>query len=290
MTLFTVPVTNSGVITLSVKTSEGTTAKLALLDTDKKSAYKFEAGKKYRINLLKLGGKFTYAIALAGEALPWQYVEESTTYSENVQAKAFSIEGALETLESYTKAQSTIDLYGKETSNHYESYDTGTNSEFKTYAEWVALGSGQAAYNAAHPTYYQLHYQLRTLSDPAKGFFEVTFTPIAPLGGYWSLSAEAAPSFGTTAQGGPEGFEIYLWDGESHLTNWNSGQIMNQTVTLHIFPAANRDTSKEYCMLLKSFFSPNKSGEPTYSADSELQDVHGDGRYSYWKFVIPATE
>ena len=291
LTLLTLPITNTGLITLTVKTGDGNVAKLKLTGSDKNSAYQFLAGKKYNINLLKLGGKFTYAIALAGEALPWEFVEKSTTYTENVQAKAFSIEGALETLESYTNAQSTMDLYGKATSNHYESYDTGTNNDFKTYAEWVALGDGQAAYNGEHKTYYQLYYQLRTLNTNVNNpHFEVTFTPIAPFGGYWNLSAESAPSFGNTAQGGTEGFRIVLWDGESELDSWSSGQIMNQTVTLRIYPLPSRDATKEYCMLIKSFFSPNKNGEPTYSADSEIQDVHGDGRYSYWKFVIPATE
>lgn len=291
LTFFLLPVTNTEeqVITLNVKTSEGT-AKLALKQNDK--AYQFQAGKKYNINFLKIGGKFTYAIALAGMPLPWQYTEESTTYSENVQAIAFDIDGALETLDDYRNAQSTIDLYGKVTSNHYEAYDTATNSEFKSYAEWVALGSdGQATYNSEHTTYYQLYYQLRTLDmDVANPRFNVTFTPMAPLGGYWNLSTEAAPSYGNTAQGGPEGFRIVVWDGESELENWSSGQIMNQKIELRIYPSATRDLTKEYCMILKSFFSPNKNGEPTYSADSELQDVHGDGRYSYWKFVIPATE
>ena len=288
LTLLTLPVTNQKTLTLTVKTSAGT-AKLQLNQGG--SAYQFEAGKKYNINLLKLGGKFTYAIALAGKALPWTYNETETTFSENVQAKAIYVDGALETQESYTNAQTTIDLYGKATANHYEAYDTATNSEFKSYEEWVALGSGQDAYNEAHKTYYQLYYQLRNMDmSVSNPHFVVTFTPIAPLGGYWNLSAETAPSYGNTAQGGPEGFDIYLWDGESNVSAWSSGQIMNQEVELHIYPSAQRDPGKEYCMLIKAYFSPNKNGEPTYSADSEMQDVHGDGRFSYWKLVIPATE
>ena len=203
----------------------------------------------------------------------WEYLETNTSYSENVQAKAFSIEGALET------------------GNHYEAYDTGTNTEFKTFEEWNAL-SDQATYNAAHPTYYEKYYQLRTL-DMSKQtpYFEIKFTPMAPYAGYWNLSAEAAPSFGNTSQGGPEdGFRIVLYDGETEQDDWDSGQIMNMEVVIRIYPKSGRDLSKEYCMLLTGFFSPNKNGEPTHSADSELQDVHGDGRYSYWKFVIPATQ
>ena len=125
---------------------------------------------------------------------------------------------------------------------------------------------------------------------PTDPHFEVTFTPMAPFGGYWNLSTADAPSFGNTSQGGAEGFQIFLDDGETLTDNWSSGQIMNQEVTLIIKPSAQRDPHKEYCMLIRASFSPNKNGEPAYSADSELQDVHGDGRYSYWKFVIPATE
>ena len=252
---------------------------------------KFASCKKYRLNGLAVDGGSKWRLTIDGEVLPWTYDEKKTTFSQNVQAKAFYVDGSLETLDGYKNSTETIALYGKATSNHYEAFDTGTNADFKTYAEWVALGDGQEAYNFAHKNYYQLYYQLRRLDmAPSNPHFEVTFTPMAPLGGYWTLSTASAPSFGNTNQGGPEGFRIVLWDGESELDNWSSGQIMNQEVTLRIYPSAQRDPSKEYCMLIKASFSPNKNGEPSYSADSELQDVHGDGRYSYWKFVIPATE
>ena len=137
---------------------------------------------------------------------------------------------------------------------------------------------------------YERYYQLRTLNMNVQNpHFNVTFTPIAPLGGYWTLNPQSANVL--DAQGGMEGFEIRIYDGEEESTaGWSSGQIMNQPVELHIYPKADRDKSKEYRMIILSFFSPNKSGDPSYSADSEIQDVHGDGRYSYWTFVIPATE
>ena len=306
-TLFTAPVANTKALKLRVtsKDEKGTKTSWVMLtyatagkDLDAETTHSagdpviFEAGHKYRINMLKLdGNKWKYAIDLGGHVLPWIYSEESTVFSENVQAKAFSIEGALENLESYYNSEAVIALYGKSTQNNYEAFDTGTNTDFKSYEEWVALGSGQAAYNSAHPTYYQLYYQKRRMNmNVTNKHFEVQFTPMAPLGGYWFLTAEAAPSFGNTAQGGPEGFVIKLWDGESNLDNWSTGQIMNQTITLNIYPSETRDPRKEYCMIIKAYFSPNKNGEPVYSADSEIQDVHGDGRYSYWKFIIPATE
>ncbi len=297
LSLLTLPIANTKALTLKLTDSVNETASLPLVyatateEHAKGAPFVFEAGKKYRVNLLKVGTKWKYAISVSGMVLSWDYSEDETTYSENVQAKAFDVNGAIENLESYRTAQSTIDLYGKATSNHYEAYDPDTNNAFLSYAQWVALGSGQAAYNVAHPNYYSQYYQLRTLDmTPANRHFEVTFTPIAPLGGYWTLSTSPAPSYGNTSQGGPEGFRIVLYDGESELENWSSGQIMGQEINLRIYPSAQRDPSKEYCMLIKAYFSPNKNGEPTYSADSELQDVHGDGRYSYWKFVIPASE
>lgn len=284
-------------VTFEKENGEEFTKKLALKQTTTNedvtttAFLKFASCKKYRINGLAVDGGSKWRLTIDGEVLPWTYDEKKTTFSQNVQAKAFYVDGSLETLDGYKNSPETIALYGKATSNHYEAFDTGTNADFKTYAEWVALGDGQTAYNTAHRTYYEQYYQLRTLNTvPTNARFEVTFTPIAPLGGYWTLSTANGSSFGNTSQGGAEGFRIVLWDGETENDNWSSGQIMNQEVTLRIYPSAARDPHKEYCMILKASFSPNKNGEPTYSADSELQDVHGDGRYSYWKFVIPATE
>lgn len=180
---------------------------------------------------------------LGGQVLDWIPNQAKTNFSENVQAKPFTIVGATET------------------GNHEE---------------------------AAHG--YERYYQLRTLNMNVQNpHFNVTFTPMAPLGGYWTLNPQSANVL--DAQGGMEGFEIRIFDGEEESTaGWSSGQIMNQPVELRIYPKADRDKSKEYRMIILSFFSPNKSGDPSYSADSEIQDVHGDGRYSYWTFVIPATE
>ena len=268
----------------------------------------FKGCAKHVIKGLAMKGEM-WMLQIDGLVLPWDYQVEKTTFTQNVQSGPFTISGALETTDAWMenevyggrywnklvgKMDSNDPTRGAKGSNHYESYDTGTNTEFKTYSEWVALGSGQNAYNLDHVSYYQLYYQLRTLdmsiTPVQRRRFDVTFKPMAPLGGYWTLSTANAPSFGNTAQGGTEGFRIVLWDGESEITNWSSGQIMNQEVTIRIYPSDSRDPSKEYCMLIKASFSPNKNGEPTYSADSEIQDVHGDGRYSYWKFVIPATE
>lgn len=291
-TILTLPPTSTNKLTNLVVTVNHGNNKISKLRLNKNNVpVEFPAFQKARIKCQALDGGSKWQLTIDGQVMPWTYDQKKTSFSENVQAKAFYVDGSLETLPGYMNNPETIALYGRSTSNHYEAYDTGTTTDFKTYPEWVALGSGQEAYNTAHKTYYQLYYQLRTLNRAATdAHFEVTFTPMAPLGGYWTLSTADAPSFGNTSQGGSEGFRIVLWDGETENADWSSGQIMNQEVTLRIYPSASIDPHKEYCMLLRASFSPNKNGEPTYSADSELQDVHGDGRYSYWKFVIPATE
>ena len=116
--------------------------------------------------------------------------------------------------------------------------------------------------------------------------FVITFTPMAPLAGYWLLKPESVGEFG-----GMEGFQFKIMDGENwQTTGWNQGQIMGTPVTIGIWPAPGSDPTKEYAMIVKAVFTTNKSGEPAYNADTEMQDVHGDGRYSYWKFILPPRE
>lgn len=76
-TLFMLPKTNTGIIRLKVTTDKGT-ATLPMTDKDKTSAYQFEAGKKYRINMLKLGGQ--WKIVIAPILMPWEDGEEVILY------------------------------------------------------------------------------------------------------------------------------------------------------------------------------------------------------------------
>lgn len=76
LTFFTLPIVNSSMLNLRVTTSLGT-ATLKLTDTDKTSAYKFQPGKKYRINLLKVGE--TWKIFFDVNVDPWIDVEPATT-------------------------------------------------------------------------------------------------------------------------------------------------------------------------------------------------------------------
>lgn len=148
----------------------------------------------------------------------------------------------------------------KETGNHYMDNSAETTDPQELYAKY---------------------YQIRTLKmDVTDPHFVVKFKPFAPLGGYWMLSPEYI------GEGSSDKFDIRVWDGVSY-SNELIGQIMNMEVELHIYPKNYVATDETvYAMILKSYFSPNRSFDPLYSADSEFQDVHGDGRYSYWRFTL----
>lgn len=244
-TLFTIPKANEGLLSLRITTSVGT-ATLALTDTDGSSAYQFRAGRKYRINLLKLGETWKYKIVLKPEDLPWDLVSEQTTFSQNIQAIKFDI------------------LNATETGNNY--YPTGTKD-----------------------------YQIRTLDmskdyGPGKQpYFLVTFTPQAPTGGYWQLIPEA-PADDLTGLG-TAAFKVEVWDDETDSGSTDlRGQIMSRTVTLHITCNVTDDQRNvPHSIIIKSLFSSSVSFDEnaTYSADSEIQDVHKDGSFSFWRFVIP---
>ena len=131
-------------------------------------------------------------------------------------------------------------------------------------------------------------YQVRTLNmDDGYTFFEVTFLPSAPLGGYWMLVPESNGGMGTAA------FRVVIWDEESDPEDTPDlkGQIMNQTVTLRVISkVTDEQRTEDHAIIIKSYFSSSISfdEESTFSADSEIQDAHKDGSFSYWRFVIPA--
>ena len=134
-------------------------------------------------------------------------------------------------------------------------------------------------------------YQVRTL-DIANGYsyFDVEFQPAAPLGGYWMLIPESNGGLGTAA------FRVVLWDEEDTnlLTDGDldlKGQIMNQTVHFRVISTVSEaDRTQDHAIIIKSYFSTSITFDEnsTYSADSEIQDAHKDGSFSYWRFVIPA--
>lgn len=236
-TLFALPKTNAGLITLTVATTTGT-ATLPLTEKGSDNPYPFVAGTKYRINLLKVGGQWKYKITLSGEAIEWEAIQKETNFMQHVQALAFDING-------HTEGDN----------NNY--YPVGTRD-----------------------------YNNRTLNMGVPNpHFEVKFTPQAPRGGYWMLTPISEAGSGTSA------FRVVVVgiDGEEESEDLR-GPIMSKEVTLRIYPTVSDDQrTEDHAISFLCYFSNsiNFDDNSTFSADSEIQDAHGDGTFSYWRFVIP---
>ena len=187
----------------------------------------------------------------------------------------------------------------------------GINGEYKTmtgHMEWTWDGEGESRVKVdvnhylsnrseleggtSNPNYYDKYYQIRQIDlnrpsdlDPAaswKPCIEVSFRPFAPLGGYWQLiPVEVIP-------GSLNKMRVSVFDGELE-NDQLMGQIMNTDVLIHITPTDDYNPAtdeSQYAIMLKCYFSPSISFDPEYNADSEFQDVHRDGRYSYWRFSL----
>ena len=112
---------------------------------------------------------------------------------------------------------------------------------------------------------YDKYYQVRTLNwnlPSDKQFLEMSFTPTAPV---------------------TEGVNA-TWENQESP----HGQIMGtKKVFVRIYPKDYaQDDINVYEMIMKCYFSPNIRFDPSYSADSELQDMHGNGQFSYWRFRL----
>lgn len=189
---------------------------------------------------------------------PWVLREETTSFSTQVSCRDIKVTGSIEDTQAY------IDEHGD--SNHdLSNYTTGEVP------------------STSDPNYYSRYYQVRRLnmsvSDP---HFELTFTPSAPLGGYWLL----VPEF--IGEGSSDKFDIEVVGVAGGESNALMGQIINMPVTIHIKPKNYTYSTDEhsYAVILKCYFSPSRSFDPLLSADSEFQDVHRDGRFSYWRFTL----
>ena len=264
-TLFTLPCALSN-LTISVTfTPEGgseMTRSLKLEYADH-SPVTFKAGHKARITGLALDGGTTwkYRILLDTESLPWDLTTESTSFAQNIQSSPFEISNTEE---------ETDDYYNNNGQSHNHYYPTNTKD-----------------------------YQIRTLDMgknygttsgvPNKPFFLVTFRPQAPYGGYWRLDPQAPGD--DQAGMGPSAFKVEVWDNDSNTGSTDlKGPIMGKTVTLRITcNVSDSQRTTDHAIIIKSYFSTSATFEEgsTFSADSEIQDVHTDGSFSFWRFVIP---
>ena len=261
-TLFALPMTNAGLITLTVATTTGT-ATLPLTAQGSEDPYIFAAGTKYRINLLKVGNQWKYKITLAPEAMTWDLTLGTTTYADQIQAGTTEISGMTET------------------ANNYLSNDTSLDAAYEAAEDKEQFKRDNPGYN---PQYYQVRTLKTDVTDP---YFEMVIYPKAPQGGYWMLQPQMENG----------GFRIVVWDEDAYADDpdytgstdlW--GQIMNKPVTLHIYPEkplSQMDRTKAYTLYFNAIFATDRDFENYYNADTEVQDAHGDGTFSYWYFVIP---
>ena len=130
------------------------------------------------------------------------------------------------------------------------------------------------------PFYYTRLTVNCNVSDPC---IEFTFTPTAPIGGYWRLSPE------DVIPGSLNYFKITTSDMINGESERLQGQVMVQPVTIYIRPTAEYlalDPAPVYSIIIHCDMSPSVTFDPLYSADSEFQRQHSDGRFSYYKFVI----
>lgn len=226
----------------------------------------FPAGHKAKITGLAVdkGTTWKYKIRINPDELPWDLITETTTFSQNIQSGPFIIENATSTENQY--------------------YPAGT----KDYQTRI-LNMGKD-YGSTREE-QMIDGEIVIVEVPNKPYFEVTFKPMAPLGGYWQLIPQTPPS-GQVGMGA-SAFKVEVWDTDSDSSAGTDlkGQIMNETVTLHITSNVTDDQrTEDHALIIKAVFStsPTFDENSTFSADSEIQDAHKDGSFSYWRFVIPA--
>lgn len=256
-TLFTLPVALSN-LTISVTfTPEGgsqMTKSLKLMQNNEWIT--FRAGHKARLTgmALEAGAQWKFRIELDPDSISWDLTTMETSFSQNIQSSPFVIENAVEN--------------GWADDHNY--YPTGTKDyNIRTLDMNKNYGT--------------------TAGVPNKPYFVVTFRPQSPQGGYWRLDPQAP---GDDQAGlGTAAFKIEVWDEESNTGSTDlKGQIMGKTVTLHVSSNVDDDNRNvDHAIILKSYFSTSVTFDDnsTFSADSELQDVHKDGSFSFWRFVIP---
>lgn len=138
-------------------------------------------------------------------------------------------------------------------------------------------GESYEAYNG-NPYYYQV----RTLDSGTHDYFEVQFTPMAPMGGTWYLSVAPALAYDQTSD-----FHVEVWDSTAGTgSTVLSGPILSLPVTLRISLSPNANRNYEHAMTLKALFSPSGILDEAVSADSELQYPNANGSFAWWKFVF----
>jgi len=233
------------------------TRKLAVKDKTTGEAISFAPGKKYRIKGIKLpGNQYQFFLTLNGIVQDWKAVELETSFSEQIQCGALTFDkSAREMTDAYKSA------HGDKTNNYKDS----------------PIGDHR--------------WQVRTLNNNGMDnetyeYMTVKFTPTAPLGGYWKLDTHGNPYFKVELV--TESSSEFEPPTVTPLPEY--GRIMNQTVTLRITPNWTAITGagedEEIGLYMDCYFSANIDFDPLLDANTEFQDVHGAGTYSYWLITV----
>lgn len=245
------------------KENETTVVKKKLALKQGTDFIQFAPCKKYRINGLAVDGGSKWKLNILSDVLDWTFYDKPLSSLSQINVNPID--------DHTVKVTGSIETTAKWLEDHP---DTGSNHELPNDVP------------EDDPSYYARYYQVRTLNwsqAPEKQFFEISFTPTAPIGGYWQM----IPEYPDQSSVGHFRFEVKI----EELTDWEEqdvphAQIIDKRVFIRIYPVYENDDDHIYEMTLKCYFSPNKSFDPTYSADSELQDVHKKGDFSYWRFRL----
>ena len=263
-TLFAIPadMTDISVYFSDLGEDNVTRTRVLKLNSSDGTAVKFEGGKKYRIHGLKLpGDQFKFFLTINGIVQEWDTDEViETLFSDQIQCSA-----------------PTFDKSAREMTNEYfnSPITTSHTSKNNNYRFDAPISDGR--------------WQVRTLNNANldgenHDYFTVTFTPTAPLGGYWRLVPYNA-EYWTIQVVEHEG------EFEEHLSPLpDAGRIMNQPVELRITPnwTAINDAPRtvEVGLYFDCFFSTTIDFDPILDANTEFQDIHGAGTYSYWLLTV----
>ena len=237
----------------------------------------FDPCKKYNLRGIAVRGGWSFE--LDGEVLEWEYIEKETDFGEQIQTSAFE--------DHSVTPQRLIIGAAENGQNNYVSFDPIDKSYTPMpWAQFNALSQeDKDDYTGDHPTYQYRYYQNRTLLPNAE-YFEFSFTPQAPRAGYWMFDPQGDITMFTAEI---LDVDTFTWV-PTDIGNMQ-GQIMNKAVQIRLYPSSLVPSThtESYSIYFKVYFSSNINFEPALSADSEIQDVHGAGDFSYWHFVIPAN-
>ena len=275
-TVFALPETIEGLILEFHMGDDGSIVQKAQL---KKNGNRidFAGCKKHCLRGIAVRGGWSFE--LDGEVLDWEYIEKETDFGEQLQTSAFE--------DHSVSPMRLIEGAAENGVNNYVSFDPVNKSYVPMpWAQFNALSQDEKDdYIDKHPTYHYRYYQNRTLLPTAE-YFEFSFTPQAPRAGYWMFEPQGDITMFTAAI---RDVDTITWT-PTDIGNIQ-GQIMNKTVLIRLYPSSLVPSTRTqpYSIYFKVYFSSNINFEPALSADSEIQDVHGAGDFSYWHFVIPAN-